>query len=216
MAKTLSGDEGKLIQLKRTELPYDNQLVTNEQLNFGEPLYNDNDKTLLIGDNISTSNDNLKVFKALDRNKANSQVYLANSGSSTLDNNSQIGNLFTETNTPVFIKDKDWGSFVLSNSDTTYNFTIDAENVIVEGTQQSTSFESLPCLVKLPVNGMQNAYVPTVSLYLSRENTTSVSNIKAQNKAFSCIGRCDSAENYLYIVYYKQPSTSFSISVVGG
>lgn len=216
MAVTPTGEQGKLIQLKRTSLAYNSQAVVNEQLNFGEPLYNDNDKTLLIGDSNDTSNDNLKVFKAVERKKADSQVYLANASDSTLDITSNVGNLYTETNTPVFVKEKDWGVYTLTPTDTTYNFSVDSDNVVIVGTEQSSSFESFPCLVKVPVEGMKDTYIPTVTLYLSRENSTSVSNIKSQNKAFSCIGRCESDTDYLYVIYYKQPQVPFNITLAGG
>lgn len=216
MALTPNGETGKTIQLKRTSLAYNNSNVIAEQLNYGEPLYNDNDKTVLIGDNATTTNDNLKVLKLLDRAKANSQVYYTGPGNPTLDGTSGIANLYNENNASVYIKDKNWGNFNISNSAVTYSFTVNSDNSITAGTAMSDSFGSFPCLVKVTMNGMRNTYVPTVSLYLDRTSSQSVTNTKAQQKAFSCISRCDSSNDELYVIFYKKPAVSFNISVVGG
>lgn len=217
MALTPTGETGRTIQFKRTRLAYNSEAVVNEHLNYGEPLYNDLDKTLLIGDRDTSSSDNLKVIKAFDRSKANSQVFYTGSGASTLDDTSNIANLFNENDINVYIKDKNWGNFSIATNADTYTFTVDSNNNIVpNSTKMSTSFSTLPCVVKVPVTGMRSNYVPTVSSYLNRNVSTTVSNIKSQQKAFSCIGRCDSADNYLYLVFCKQPAVAFSISVVGG
>lgn len=216
MAITPTGDTGKTIQLKRTSLAYNNAKVIDEQLNFGEPLYNDNDKTLIIGDNSSTVNNNLKVLKAVDRNKANSQVFLAGSGSSSLDVSSGMAELYTESNSNVYIKEKDWGEFQILPNTTTYNYTVNSDNVIVPGSAQSSSFSTLPCLVQITVSGMKDTYRPTISTALSKDDSTTVENIRAQNRALSCIGRCDSANDKLYLLFIRQPATAFKISVTGG
>lgn len=216
MALTPTGETGKTIQLKRTSLEYTDSKVLSEQLNYGEPLYNDLDKTIIVGDNSTTPNDSLRVFKSLDRDKANSQVFYTGAGSSTLDNASNIANLYTESNSNVYVKDKDWGTFLISSTSTTYGYTIDTNNVIVPGTTQASSFASLPCLVTVNVPGMNANYSPTISLYMQRANSTSVANIQAQNKAFSCIGRVDTASNALRVIFYKKPAVPFYISVVGG
>ena len=126
--------------------------------------------------------------------------------SSNLDNASNIANLYTESNSNVYVKDKDWGTFLISPTSTTYGYTIDTNNVIVPGTTQASSFASLPCLVTVNVPGMNATYTPTISLYMQRANSTSVANIQAQNKAFSCIGRVDTASNALHVIFYKKPA----------
>lgn len=217
MAITPNGETGKTIQLKRTSLAYNDSKVTAEQLNYGEPLYNDNDKTLIIGDSSTTSNANLKVLKAIDRNKANSQVFLASTGSSTLDSTSNIGNLYSEDNSSVYVQDKNWDSNgILIPNTTTYNFTVDSNNNIVVGSQQSTAFSSLPCLQQITVEGMKSSYTPTISLYLINTDANNVANTKAKQKAFGCISRVDTAENKLLVVFFKKPASQFRISVVGG
>lgn len=217
MALTPEGETGRIIQLKRTQLDYNSDAVINEQLNYGEPLYNDTDKMIVIGDNSGTSNDLLKVIKAIDRNKANSQVFYTGADSSTLDITSNIANLFTESNTNVYVKEKNWGTYQITPTIDTFTYTVDANNnVVPNSTKIPTSFGTLPCVVKISVAGMRTNYIPTVSLYIDRSYSSTVSNIKAQQKAFSCIGRCDSANNYLYLVFYKQPTVPFFISVVGG
>ena len=49
---------------------YDNKVFSNleETLNYGEPLYFNSDKTLVIGDSQATSVDNLPVVKFKPRN----------------------------------------------------------------------------------------------------------------------------------------------------
>ena len=216
MSITPLGEKGKTIQLKRTSLPYNNADVIAEQLNYGEPLYNDGDKTLLIGDNASTTNDNLKIIKAVDRTKANSQVYMAGSGSSTLDSATGMANLYSENNTTVYVKEKNWGDFSVPVNATTYSYTVNSSNNIVPGAAQGSSFETLPCLVQINVSGMKSTYKPTISLSLSRDESSSTDMIKSLSRSFSCIGRCDSAANKLYLIFIKKPSSTFKISVTGG
>ena len=217
MALTPNGETGKLIQLKRTGLDYNNQAVINEQLNYGEPLYNDKDKTLLIGDSAGTANDELRVAKFLNRLKANTQVYYANADSSTLDATSSIAYLYNESNSNVYIKNKSWGELVIDPATVaTYNYAIDSDNTIIPGSTMSTAWEALPCLVIIPINGMRSTYVPTISSYLPSNKSSSVSDIKAQTKAFACIGRMDSANNALYAIFYKKPAVRLQLNVVGG
>lgn len=217
MAKTPTGETGKTIQLKRTALTYNDNRVINEQLEYGEPLYNDNDKTLLIGDGTGTANNSLKVIKAVDRLKANNQAYFSNESGTTLNPDSNISNLYNENNVQAYVKDKDWtpNGLLIENTDT-YNFTVNSNNEIVIGTKQSTAFSSLPCVQQYTVSGMSKNYVPTVSLYLVASDAPSVANTKAKQKAFGCVSRVDTDTNKIILVFFKKPTSQFRISIVGG
>lgn len=217
MAITPTGETGKTIQLKRTALPYDSESVVGEQLQYGEPLYNDDDKTLLIGDGTGTANNNLKVIKAVDRVKANNQAYFANENGSQLNPTSNISTLYNENNVVAYVKEKDWipNGLLIENTDT-YNFTVNSNNEIVVGTKQATAFSSLPCVQQYTISGMSKDYVPTVSLYLIATDVPNITSTKAKQKSFGCVSRVDTDTNKIILVFFKKPTTQFRISVVGG
>lgn len=221
MAITPDGHQGKTIQFKRTSLAYDSQEVNNpsEDLNYGEPLYNDNDKTLSIGGSASTSTQNLKVFKALDRNKANAQVFTSSSSTSTTDS-SGFSNLYNEANTQVYIKDKVWensgGSSFISIGVTATTYEVNPSNPGSIGTVQGSSFVTLPCVVKVDIPGMKSSYTPTIGLNIQDADVISVDNVKKAQKAFSCISRIDTADGFIGVCFWKKPESSVNLRIIGG
>lgn len=214
MAITPDGQTGKTIQLMRTQLPYNNANVIGEQLEYGEPLYNDNDHTLLIGDANGTANNNLKVVKQLDRNKANAQVFTAASGNDSRDRTSGLANLYNENNNNVYLIDKQWSPIQILLSQATY--AVDTSKSDFIGSQQSSAFKTAPCVQKYTVAGMSGNYRPMVSLYLQNSSMASYGAVKAATKAFGCISRVETSNGYISIIFNKVPTTNFYIQLTGG
>jgi len=214
MALTPGGETGKTIQLMRTQKAYNNADVIAEQLEYGEPLYNDNDKTLLIGDAAGTANNNLKVIKQLDRNKANAEIFTAASGSDTRNSTSGLANLYNESNASVYPIDKQWPVVQINLTNTTYSLSTTASDLC--GDAQSTAFSSVPCVQKYSVAGMLSTYRPIVSLYLLNSSLSNQTTVKNLTKSFSCISRVETTDGYISIVFNKKPVLNFYIQLTGG
>lgn len=213
MAKTPTGDTGKTIQIMRTNQAYNSTDVVNEQLEYGEPLYNNNDHTVVIGDASGTSNDKLKVIKQLDRNKANSQMFTASTGNSTREN-AGVANIYDESNQEIYPKTKQWDRITVGITNSTYNVDTSKSDFI--GTQQSSVFASVPCVQKYTVANMKSTFTPSVSLAFANENMSNASTVKAMTKAFACISRVETCDGYITIIFNKKPTQNFYMQLSGG
>lgn len=200
-AKADSGRDGLTIKLKRTDLDYTNEIFSDgqdsETLNYGEPLYFNNDKTMAIGDGSSTNVQNLKVFKAVDHDKAD-LIAIASS--------SDISQFKDTNNNNIFAKDKVWPDITISSTDEFKNITTNA----------TISDNESPCYIDKTVSGMKSEFNPICSLKLSDNDVKNASTVKTNKKAFGLISKGTTSTDNIRFFFIKKPQTSFTVEIIGG
>lgn len=207
-ARADSGRAGIVIKLKRTNLKFDNAYYTGtgtgkEVLEYGEPMYFNNEKMLVVGDGTTQVN-GLKVFPAI----AYAQKAFMTFFTRPANNTSNITQITNEAGNVMYpIEKADWPIITVNPS---------TDKFYTPGTSAQVTDATKPCYVIKPINGMTADYNPSACLYVSDEDTNNMANVKLQKKAFGRITKGVTEANQIKIYFSKQPDGEFSIKLVGG
>lgn len=182
--------------------------INSEQLEYGEPLFNENDDTLQIGKSVTTDTTTLKIFQAIPRALKNLFVFIKNKNSSN-----NFITLQDINGSEIFFKTKDWGTFTVPSSATWYNVASDGK----KGSTVISDTTTFPRCQVISVPNMDSDKVVNVELSPSTSARTSVSQMKIEKKNFGFISPGSYSDtNSLILIFSKLPTANFNIRVTGG